>query len=116
MSRPASSQRSHAERSLSRPECPTWCVTAHLSIDDEESWIHVSEPLALTIDVTARLVTSIEPDTGLCDGPYLMVGDTEYALDRAAALAEALAGLVRNGREDTAPLPFPSQPSAAGPC
>ena len=77
-----------------RSLCPTWCVTGHRAELGEEDWLHTSEPIPLTEGVRATLVMSINPSTGEPDGPYLMVGTTEYTLTEATTLTRALTALV----------------------
>lgn len=74
----------------SRAACPPWCATRHGMHLGEEDWIHLSEPLPLTDGVSAQLRMSIDPDTHTQDGPYVVVGGTEYTLTKAQALAASL--------------------------
>jgi hypothetical protein len=37
---------------------------------------------------------SIDPDTGEADGPYVMIGSTEYTVAEAVRLARSLVALV----------------------
>ena len=84
---------------LAAPElgCPSWCVTGHGVHLGEEDWLHCSEPLTLTDGVTAQLCVSVDPRTRVEDGPYLVVGSTEYSLDEARALALGLLDLASAG-------------------
>jgi hypothetical protein len=76
--------------SAARANCPPWCVTGHGVHDGEEDWLHLSEPLTLTEGVAAQLCMSIDPVTSAADGPYVVVGTTEYTLLEAQALAASL--------------------------
>jgi hypothetical protein len=69
----------------------------------EEDWLHVGEPVALADGVLARLCLSVDPDTGAKDGPYVVVGSSEYTLDEAAALGAALVDMANTGSEAIRP-------------
>jgi len=60
---------------------------------DEEDWIHSSDPLAIADDLVAHLCMSIDPHTGATDGPYVLIGSTEYAPVKAMVLAMSLLAL-----------------------
>ncbi|GAA1429233.1 hypothetical protein GCM10009616_10850 [Microlunatus lacustris] len=79
--------------------CPPWCVTGHGVHLGEEDWLHCSEPLPLTDGVAAQLCLSIDPTTRTEDGPYLVVGSTEYSLEDAQALALRLLTLASTGSD-----------------
>ena len=51
----------------------------------------------------ARLCLSVDPRTGVEDGPYVLIGWTEYTLDEAAGLGGALIAMARAGRDATRP-------------
>ena len=97
MNRPVISASQHDLFSTNRRLCPPWCVTGHRADLGEEDWLHSSEPVPLTDGdgLRARLVMSINPDTCEADGPYVIVGATEYTLAEAAALATSLMALLR---------------------
>jgi len=59
--------------------------------------VHSGEPLAITDDTLAQLCMSVDPTTGAEDGPYVLIGSTEYTLREAAALAAALLELAATG-------------------
>jgi hypothetical protein len=80
--------------STSRGLCPSWCVTGHRAELGEEDWLHCSEPVPFVDGVSARLTMSIDPDTGEVDGPYVMIGTSEYSFREATDLAESLLRLV----------------------
>ncbi len=80
--------------SVSRLLCPSWCVAGHRADLGEEDWLHSSEPVPFIDAVPARLVMSIDPDTGEVDGPYVLIGTAEYSLTEASASAARLLGLV----------------------
>jgi hypothetical protein len=63
----------------------------------------MGEPVALADGVPARLCLSVDPQTGAKDGPYVVVGWTEYTLDEAAALGAALIAMARTGSDLTHP-------------
>ena len=87
--------------SVSAVGCPPWCVTGHGVHLDEEDWLHCSEPVPLTDGVAAQLCLSIDPSTRVEDGPWVVVGSTEYTLDAARALALQLLTLVSTGSSDS---------------
>lgn len=70
--------------------CPPWCVGSHGLHDGEEDWVHVGQPLPIADGIDATLCMSVDPETGLRDGPYVLIGSTELSLDAAAALGNAL--------------------------
>ena len=80
--------------SPNRGLCPSWCVTGHRAELGEEDWLHCSEPVPFVDGVSARLAMSIDPGTGAVDGPYVMIGNSEYSLAEAIDLAERLLRLV----------------------
>lgn len=86
-----------------RDTCPPWCVAAHGMHLGEDDWVHVGEPVALADGVLAQLCLSVDPQTGAKDGPYVVVGWSEYTLDETAALGAALVAMARAGSEATGP-------------
>lgn len=80
-----------------RSDCPPWCVAEHGFQFGEEDWLHVSEPLILATGVAAQLVMSKDPETGVQDGPYMTVGDTEYTLPEAEELGLELQRIAQAG-------------------
>ncbi|MEX5271423.1 DUF6907 domain-containing protein [Kocuria sabuli] len=92
------------------PTCPEWCVAPHGRYRAEEDWVHLGEPLGLTREGTrAQLCLSVDPATGAVDGPYVLVGATEYAPVAAAALGRALTALAELVLE----TPSPGAPSGS---
>ena len=79
-----------AEPLASRGLCPAWCSTRHGASLGEEDWIHVGEPVLIADGTLAQLCMSIDPDTGVEDGPYVLIGSAEYTLSEAQALGIAL--------------------------
>jgi len=81
-----------AARSPGAPSfsCPAWCVSSHGQHGGEEDWIHLGQPLAIADGIDATLCMSVDPETGVQDGPYVLIGSTELSLDAAAALGSAL--------------------------
>jgi len=77
--------------------CPDWCVTHHGSHLGEENWLHLSEPLTLDDGVVARLCLSAEPGEDAADGPYVLIGTTEYTVQEAEALGATLVALAGVG-------------------
>ena len=80
-----------------RETCPQWCVTGHGAHLGEEDWIHLSEPLAVADGTLARLCMSVDPLTGAADGPYVVIGSTEYTLSEAEALGDSLIAMAGGG-------------------
>ena len=77
--------------------CPPWCTADHGVQAGEEDWLHVSAPVFLTDGVAARLCLSIDPATGAQDGPFVLIGTTEYTLQEATAVGIAIIGIVQAG-------------------
>jgi hypothetical protein len=73
--------------------CPHWCATRHGVHLGEEDWVHSSAALSITDGVMARLCMSVDPVTHAEDGPYLLIGATQYTLTEAKALGDALSAL-----------------------
>lgn len=73
--------------------CPHWCARPHGVTTGEEDWLHVSEPLSLAGGVLAQLCMSIDPETGSQDGPYVLIGDTQYTPAQAEVLGARLIAL-----------------------
>ena len=82
--------------------CPSWCVAPHGLHDGEEDWVHMSEPLPLADRVLARLCMTVHPVTLATDGPYVMVGSTEYTPSEANTVGLALQALA-SAAEATTP-------------
>ena len=74
--------------------CPPWCVTHHGVHLGEENWVHTGEPLLVADGIRAVVVMSVDPDTGTADGPYVLIGASEYTLAEARALWGALLAAV----------------------
>lgn len=89
---------------LARASCPPWCATGHGIHLGEDDWVHLSEPLPLTDGVSAQLCMSIDPVSGAEDGPYVVIGSSEYTLAEAQALAASLMTMASTGGQ----LPSPS--------
>lgn len=70
--------------------CPPWCVVAHDPGRGEEDWLHESAPVLLTDGVSARTCLSVDPLTGVRDGPYVIVGEDELSPAEAVRLGEEL--------------------------
>jgi hypothetical protein len=77
--------------------CPGWCVSPHGVSLGEEDWVHLGEPLTVAEGVRASLCASIEPITGVMDGPYVLVGATEYSLEQAREIGIALVAMTDTG-------------------
>lgn len=80
--------------------CPGWCVARHGAHLGEEDWLHVGEPLVVAEGgVTAQLCLSVDPDSGEQDGPYVLIGTSEYTPAEAADLGRALTELAASADE-----------------
>ena len=70
--------------------CPRWCVTEHGVHLGEEDWVHTSKPVTVATGLVARMCMSIDPETGIEDGPYVLLGSSELTADQAKAVGESL--------------------------
>jgi len=84
-----------------RGACPSWCAAGHGVHLGEEDWVHLSEPLTVVEGLSAQLCMSIDPDTSAHDGPYVVLGSTEYTLAEAQAVAAALMTMAITGGHTT---------------
>lgn len=73
--------------------CPHWCVTEHGVYLGEEDWLHTGAPVVVADELDARLCMSIHPDTGVVDGPYVLIGANELTADEARAIGDSLISL-----------------------
>ena len=80
-----------------RDTCPNWCATSHGVHLGEEDWLHRSDPLWLDDGTVANLCMSINPATGAQDGPFVMIGATEYSLEQAEHIGAALMAMAHLG-------------------
>jgi hypothetical protein len=78
--------------------CPGWCVVAHDPGTGEDDAVHVGAPLLIADEVLARACMSVDPESGVRDGPYVVVGWTELTLDEAETLGASLIDLARAAR------------------
>jgi hypothetical protein len=78
-------------------------VADHGRHPGEDDRVHTGEPVELADGVLARLCLSVDPRTGEPDGPYVLIGWSEYTLDEAAALGAALMAMAGAGRDATRP-------------
>jgi hypothetical protein len=84
--------------------CPSWCVKRH-GAADEDDLVHIGGALLVRRTVL-RLCTTIDPEGGTEDGPYVLVGTAEYTLHEAESLLGALTQLVDDAR-DSLPAQHP---------
>jgi hypothetical protein len=70
--------------------CPRWCVTEHGVQLGEEDWIHTSQPVKVADGLEARMCLSTDPDTGIEDGPHVLIGSSELTPDEARTIGELL--------------------------
>ena len=82
--------------------CPSWCVVQHGAVEGEEDQVHVSGALLVRRTVL-RLAATIDPHTGVVDGPHVLAGSEEYSLHEADALIDALTQLVEAGTQLASP-------------
>ncbi len=81
-----------------RATCPPWCATGHGVHSGEEDWVHLGEPVPLTAGVSAQLCMTIDPLATIEDGPYVVVGSSEYTLPEAEALGAKLMAMAATGK------------------
>lgn len=80
-----------------RAACPPWCATGHGVHLGEDDWVHLGEPVPLTEGVSAQLCMTIDPSATIEDGPYVVVGSSEYTLPEAQALGASLMAMAATG-------------------
>jgi hypothetical protein len=80
--------------------CPRWCVTQHGVQLGEEDWIHTSAPVPVAEGLVARMCTSVDPGTGAVDGPFVLIGTSEYTVAEARELGRSLLSLATTGDPD----------------
>lgn len=83
--------------------CPSWCIVRHGTVEGEDDHVHVGGALLVRRTVL-RLAATIDPQSGVVDGPHVLAGSEEYSLHEADALIDALTQLVEAG----ARFPFPA--------
>lgn len=81
--------------------CPAWCVVRHGVRPGVEDLVHIGGALLVRRTVL-RLCTTIDPEAGAEDGPYVLVGREELTLHEAEALLAAVTQLVDEGRRSLA--------------
>ena len=77
--------------------CPDWCAIRHESARGAEDQVHVGGALLVQRTVL-RLCTTIDAAAGTEDGPFVLLGGSEFTLHEADALIAALTQLVDQGR------------------
>lgn len=82
--------------------CPSWCVVRHGTVAGEDDQVHVGSALLVRRTVL-RLAATIDPHTGVVDGPHVLAGSEEYSLHEADALIDALTQLVEAGAQLASP-------------
>jgi hypothetical protein len=84
--------------------CPAWCARRHGEHVGEDDGVHVSGALQVRRTIL-RLVATVDQESGVQEGPFILVGPDEYTLHEADVLIAALTQLVDEGRGDvTAPV------------
>lgn len=78
--------------------CPHWCVTRHGLRTGEEDWVHTSAPVSVADGLVALLCMSVDPAGRTVDGPYVLIGTTEYTVAEAKALGDSLIALADTHR------------------
>jgi hypothetical protein len=87
-------------RDIRRPEpCPDWCSIGHPA--GREAEVHLGGALLVRRTVL-RLCTTIDTTAGTEDGPFVLLGSSEFTLHEAEALIAALTQLVDQGRRSLA--------------
>jgi hypothetical protein len=87
---------------LRPPTCPSWCIVRHGTVTGEDDHVHVGGAL-LVRHTVLRLAATIDPHTGVVDGPHVLAGSEEYSLHEADALIDALTQLVEAGTQLASP-------------
>lgn len=91
-----------------RTDCPCWCIIDHDSARGEDDWVHEGAPLVIENGVLARLCMSVDPERGVIDGPFVLIGTRELTVAEAEALGVSFIGLavvgaasIRRGADGT---------------
>ena len=79
--------------------CPDWCSIGHRA--GRETEVHLGGALLVRRTVL-RLCTTIDTAAGTEDGPFVLLGSSEFTLHEAEALIAALTQLVDQGRRSLA--------------
>lgn len=69
--------------------CPAWCGRSHGEVTGEDDLVHLSEGRFVR-GTFVRLCATVDPVTGVQDGPYVLVGESEYTVTQAGELVGAL--------------------------
>jgi hypothetical protein len=69
--------------------CPAWCARRHGENAGEEDLVHISENVFVR-NTMIRLCTTIDPGTGMQDGPYVLIGSDEFTLVETSTLVDVL--------------------------
>ena len=72
----------------------------------EDDHVHVSAQLCVR-NTLIRLCSSLDPETGEVDGPYLLMGHHEYTLTEVDELVRALSALSEQAAPPTPRVPSP---------
>ena len=83
--------------------CPSWCVAPHGLHDGEEDWVHTSEPVVLTDRVLARICMTVQPNGEIADGPYVLIGSSEFTPAEANAVGLAIQCMASAAESTTRP-------------
>jgi hypothetical protein len=59
----------------------------------EEDWVHTGEAVPVVDGLLARLCMSVDPVTGVRDGPYVVIGSSELTLAETTSLGASLLAL-----------------------
>jgi hypothetical protein len=96
--------------------CPGWCIADHSLFEGEDAHVHLGVNEHLTDQISMRLVASHHPDTGVMDGPYLLIDAPHLGLDshelhpdQARNIGTALIELADRGTPNAVVLTLPSQ-------
>lgn len=80
--------------------CPPWCELGHGTHLGEEDQVHVGGQLCVR-NTLVRLCASVDPVSGVPDGPYVIVGTHEFTLAEVDTLVAALTSLTQQARGAT---------------
>jgi hypothetical protein len=73
--------------------CPTWCARRHSEVADEDDLVHIGDNMFVR-NTMIRLCMTIDPETGMQDGPYVLIGSDEFTLVEASTLVDVLNDLL----------------------
>lgn len=82
--------------------CPRWCAAEHGLTAGEEDLLHLSNPVEVAGGLRAQMCLSVDAASGVADGPWVMIGGSEYTLEQAEELGVSLVAIARSAAADSA--------------